>query len=138
MKALYDAASKLVPAGAVGASTTGSLVSEKREAWTEAHKPEAPTQEVAGTLTKSADERKAALDRTLASRGAQGWRIENRSDFQATIATGKPVHHVLHLILTILTAGLWAIVWIIVAITGGIKRHLITIDEYGNIAEQKI
>jgi len=89
-------------------------------------------------LRKSADERKSALDRVLADRGAQGWRIETRSDFQATIATGKPIHHVLHLILTILTAGLWAIVWIILAITGGIKRHIITIDEYGNVVDQKI
>jgi len=75
MKALYDAASKLVPAGAVGASTTGSLVSEKREAWTEAHKPEAPTQEVAGTLTKSADERKATARLPAVALRAGGSRI---------------------------------------------------------------
>jgi hypothetical protein len=89
-------------------------------------------------LTKSADERKTTLDRTLADRGAQGWRIETRSDFQATIATGNRVNHVLHLILTIVTVGLWGIVWIILAITGGIKRHIITVDEYGNVVERKI
>jgi hypothetical protein len=96
--------------------------------------PTPPTED----LTRSADERKATLDRTLADRGAQGWRIENRSDFQATIATGNKINHVLHLILTILTAGLWGIVWIILAITGGIKRHLVTVDEYGNVVERKI
>ena len=95
--------------------------------------PKAP-----GNLTKSTDERKAILDRTLSGRAAQGWRIENRSDFQATVATGKKLNNVLHLILTILTAGLWAIVWIILAITGGIKRHLLTVDEYGNVGDQKI
>lgn len=60
-----------------------------------------PTQVTTGQLTKSADERKAILDRTLADRGAQGWRIETRSDYQATIATGNRINHVLHLILTI-------------------------------------
>jgi hypothetical protein len=100
--------------------------------------PVAPTRETTGTLTKSADERKAILDRTLAARGAEGWRIENRSDFQATVATGKRVNHILHLILTILTAGLWAIVWIILAITGGIKRQIVTVDEYGNVLDQNL
>jgi hypothetical protein len=96
------------------------------------------TPAAAEDLTKSADERKSALDRVLADRGAHGWRIETRSDFQATIATGNKINHVLHLILTILTVGLWGIVWIILAITGGIKRHIITIDEYGNVIERKI
>ena len=93
---------------------------------------------VLSEVTKSGDERKSILDRTLADRGAQGWRIETRSDFQATIATGNRINHVLHLILTIVTLGLWAIVWIILAIAGGIKRHMITVDEYGNIVERKI
>lgn len=100
--------------------------------------PSAPPEQVAPDLAKSGDERKSSLDRTLADRGAQGWRIETRSDFQATIATGNRINHVLHLILTLVTVGLWAIVWIILAITGGIKRHMITVDEYGNIVERKI
>jgi hypothetical protein len=87
---------------------------------------------------KSAEERKANLDRRLSQSASQGWRIENRSDFQATIAKGKPIHHILHLILTIITAGLWAIVWILLAIFGGVKRRLLTIDEFGNISDAKI
>ena len=46
---------------------------------------------------------------------------------------GKPVNHLLHLILTIVTVGLWGIVWIIVALTGGERRMQIAIDEYGNV-----
>jgi hypothetical protein len=41
MKALYDAAVKLVPARVVGAPTAGPLVSEERDAWVERHSPEA-------------------------------------------------------------------------------------------------
>ena len=91
-----------------------------------------------GQITKSADERKAALDRQLQLQGAQGWRIETRSDFQATIAKGKALNNTLHLLLTIFTFGVWGIVWIILALTGGVKRRMITIDEFGNPVEQKL
>jgi hypothetical protein len=104
------------------------------------------------SLTRSTDDRKANLDRALKLRGEEGWRIESRSGFQATIAKGKRINNAFNLILTLVTAGLWAIVWIprrrrdggtarsvvIVAITGGIKRLMVTIDEYGNVVEQKL
>ena len=64
---------------------------EPAEAPTEAAATEAPpeqapptTKEATGELQRSADEREVVFDRTLADRAAQGWRIENRSDFQAT------------------------------------------------------
>jgi hypothetical protein len=91
-----------------------------------------------GPLTKATDERKSALDAALARYGAGGWRIENRSDFQATIAKGHRVNHVLHLILTIVTLGLWAVVWILMVIFGGEKRELVTVDPYGNIVNTKV
>jgi hypothetical protein len=46
--------------------------------------------------------------------------------------TGKPINNVLHLILTVLTAGLWAIVWIILALTNRQKRISLTVDPFGN------
>jgi hypothetical protein len=100
---------------------------------------ETPAAQPASTpLQLTADQRKAQLDATLANLGAQGWRIENRSDFQATIAKGNRTNHVLHLILTIVTLGLWAIVWILMAILGGEKRRLVTVDPYGNVANRKV
>lgn len=95
------------------------------------------TDQVIPTLRQSADDRKATLDRSLQTYGAQGWRIESRSDFQATIATGSRISHGLHLFLTLIT-GVWGIVWIVLAATGGIKRRMVTVDEYGNIVEQKL
>jgi hypothetical protein len=85
--------------------------------------------EAAGT--KSADERKAILDRAVADAIRVGYRIESRSDFQAALVRGRRVNHVLHLILTLVTFGLWAIVWIIVAIAGGEKREVVTVDDFG-------
>jgi hypothetical protein len=90
------------------------------------------------SLEKSLDERKAALDSDLATYGAQGWRIESRSEFQATIVKGDRPNTVLHLILTIITLGLWAIVWILLAIFRGEKRQLVTVDDFGNIVATKI
>jgi hypothetical protein len=91
-----------------------------------------------GRIKKTAEERKDALDRQLQQFGAQGWRIENRSDYQATIAKGDRVNNTLHLLLTIFTVGLWGIVWIVLLITGGVKRRMVTIDEFGNAVEQKL
>jgi hypothetical protein len=92
----------------------------------------------AASIGQTAEQRKATLDRALQLEGAHGWRIETRSDFQATIAKGNRLNNTLHLLLTIFTAGLWGIVWIGLAIFGGIKRRMITIDEYGNIIDNKL
>ena len=86
----------------------------------------------------SADERKANLDRALQNYAAQGWRVESRFDFQATIAKGKNVSHLLHLFLTLISVGIWLIFWLGLGVLGGIKRRMITVDEFGNVVEQKI
>jgi hypothetical protein len=89
------------------------------------------------SAAKSAEERKAILDSALARAGGRGWRIETRSDFQAMIAQGHRVNHILHLILSIITFGLWLIVWILMGVFGGEKRAMVTVDEYGNVQEQR-
>lgn len=91
-----------------------------------------------GRIVKDPDERKSILDRALQQYGAQGWRIENRSDFQATIAKGREISHTFHLLLTIFTLGFWLVVWFLVGLLGGNKRRMITIDEYGNVVTQKL
>jgi hypothetical protein len=94
---------------------------------------------VAGRSDKTTDERKAQLDSALQRYGASGWRTENRSDFQATIAKGKEHSHLLHLLLTIFTLGLWGLfVWLPLSIFGGLKRRMVTVDAYGNVDEQKL
>jgi hypothetical protein len=87
--------------------------------------------------TKSAEERKAILDSALARAGGRGWRIETRSDYQAMIARGHKVNHILHLLLSIITLGLWLIVWILLGVFGGEKRAMVTVNEQGNVQEQR-
>ena len=48
------------------------------------------------------------------------------------------VNHTLHAILTIFTCLLWGIVWAIIAATGGEKRQMVVVDEFGNVLWQKL
>jgi hypothetical protein len=87
---------------------------------------------------KTSEERKELLARTVMGQVAGGARVESQSDFQAVVVRGKPVNHVLHLILTLVTLMTWGFVWIALAIFGGEKRAMVTVDEYGNTAVQKV
>ena len=69
---------------------------------------------------------------------AQGSRIESRTDFQAVLVRGRPVNHILHLLLSVLTLGVWLVVWVILSISGGEERSLLQVDEDGNGIRRKI
>jgi hypothetical protein len=90
------------------------------------------------TAHRTADERKVILAQQLQTAAARGLRIESQSDFQAVLVEGQPVNHTLHAILTIFTCLLWGIVWAIIAATGGEKRQMVVVDEFGNVLWQKL
>jgi hypothetical protein len=98
-------------------------------------KTDAPQQ---NTVKKTADERKALLAQALQTQVVGGGRIESQSDFQAVIIKGHKVNHVLHFIIGLFTLLLWWIVWLVIAVTGGEKRILVSVDEFGNVLVQKI
>ncbi len=77
------------------------------------------------------EQRKELLAAAVAHDVHRGWRVESQTDFQAVLAKGHRPNHLLHLILTLVTLGIWVIVWILVAATNREKRHVITINEYG-------
>src|ERR1044072_8410523 len=79
---------------------------------------------------KTAEERKALLAQAIQSQVVAGGRVESQSDFQAVIIKGHKVNHVLHFIIGFFTFFLWWIVWLVIAITGGEKRELVSVDEY--------
>ncbi len=87
----------------------------------------------------SDEARKAALAQHIATAVAtQGARVESQSDFQAVLLTGQAVNHVLHCIITIFTCGIWGIIWLILALTGGVKRHIVQVDDWGNVRVQHV
>jgi hypothetical protein len=88
-----------------------------------------------GQSVISSEERKAGLDQSVAScmRQPGSWRVETQGDFYAIVASGQPVNHLLHLLLTVFTVGLWALVWYYLAVTSGsVTRVRLAVDEYGN------
>jgi hypothetical protein len=78
------------------------------------------------------------LAQAIARQIAQGYRVESQSDFQAVVVKGKRPSHLLHLVLTIITLGLWAIVWIVLSLTMHVHRRLVTVNEVGNTTVQHV
>ena len=80
-----------------------------------------------------ADQPNAQLAQAVAGYVGKGWHIESQTDSAAVLVKHHQPNHLLHLLLTIFTLGLWGIVWLIVALTSGDKRVALTIDEHGHI-----
>jgi hypothetical protein len=104
--------------------------------------PDNPSSEMVAPPTgasarKSAEERKELLAKQIQNAAATGARVETQSDFQAIVVRGKPVNHVLHGVLTLFTLGVWGIVWIILALTGGENGQMLLVDEWGNPSIQQ-
>lgn len=99
--------------------------------------PATPVGQFRTTLVPD-DERRNILAQQIQMSAARGLRVENQDRYQAILVEGQPVNHVLHAILTLATCGIWGIVWAVIAATGGEKRHLITVDEYGNVTHQRL
>ncbi len=89
------------------------------------------------TEQKSTEERKAILAQQVQNAVGRGLRVDTQSDTMAVVVNGKPVNHILHLILSLVTLGLWLIPWGIMVIAGGERREMITVDEFGNVLKQK-
>lgn len=83
------------------------------------------------------EQRRQTLANEVAGAVARGGRIETQTDYQAVIVSGRRVNHILHLILTVLTAGLWVFVWIYLVLTGGEKREVVTVSTDGLVSRTK-
>ena len=79
------------------------------------------------------DRRSEALARYVAQQAQSGWRVQTQTQTQAQLVKGHRTNHVLHLILTLITLGIWVIVWILMVIFGGEKHRFVTVDDYGKI-----
>ena len=83
------------------------------------------------------DMRKHALSTELVGRVRDGWRVESQSDYHAVLVRGKKVNHILHLLLSVFTGGLWLIVWLALAAKKGEKRVQIHVGEHGSVITSK-
>ena len=79
----------------------------------------------------STSERKQILNEKIIMCQADGKRLESREDFQAVLVTQNKTNHVLHLVISFFTGGLWLPVWLLIALTRKNKREVLQVDESG-------
>ena len=88
----------------------------------------------------SPQERMKMLDQAIAGFVGEGGRLVARQQWTAVVVMGKPVNHVLHLVLTVCSlccGGIWAPVWLLISGIGGEHRQSLTVDEYGHVSQQR-
>lgn len=79
-------------------------------------------------------ERQQILQNRLAQLLASGHgRIESMTPYAATLISGQKVNHILHLLISVFTFGVWLPVWFYISLSGGENRHVIAVDACGNI-----
>ena len=76
-----------------------------------------------GKARPSSDARLEILGRHVASLAAMGRTVETQMEHRAVMRRGRPVYHILHLLLCISASGLWANIWLYLAVTGGERRE---------------
>jgi hypothetical protein len=82
--------------------------------------------------------RKQALFDAVQSEVRGGWHVESQSDYHATLAIANSHRVRLHLFLTIITFGLWALfVWLPLSVFGRLNRKMVSIDIYGNVSVRR-
>jgi hypothetical protein len=88
----------------------------------------------------SPQERTQLLDQAIIDFASEGGRLVARHEWTAVVLMGKPVNHVLHLILTICSfccGGIWVPVWLLITAVGGEHRQILTVDQYGQVSQQR-
>lgn len=84
---------------------------------------------------KAGDTQAEALQNAIASCAMNGWRLTATYGNVATMESGQPVNHILHVLVSIFTLGLWLPIWFLIAVTSdGVKQLVITADADGNIS----
>ncbi|GAA1143774.1 hypothetical protein [Nocardioides aquiterrae] len=78
------------------------------------------------------------LDRGLALAverqvGENAARVDHEGPHGVVLAYQRPVSHLLHALLTLLTGGLWGVVWIVVAVNRRYDRVRLEMDPYGHV-----
>ena len=83
---------------------------------------------------KSDSERKSILDKLIVVQVGRGASEVMRTDFEVVLSYGGKANHVLHFILSLLTFGIWLIVWLFIALGNKPKRYTYTVDKFGAIS----
>jgi hypothetical protein len=64
---------------------------------------------------------------------AEGWRVRTITPTEATLVKGEPISHGVHIFFSIVTVGLWLLVYVPLLVFGGEKHKHISVDEHGRV-----
>ncbi|TLF74034.1 DUF4234 domain-containing protein [Nocardia cyriacigeorgica] len=79
----------------------------------------------------SLEHRQQVLMMAVSAQTAQGSQVLSMTQTSAVMLKIDQTNHILHVLLTIVTFGLWLIVWLIQMNTAKIRRYQIYVDEFG-------
>ena len=82
--------------------------------------------------------RQILLDTEIARSVAAGGVLQSNTGGVAVISYGWHPNHVLHLLLSVVTWGLWLPVWLALALISKPSRVMLTFDEYGGVIRHPI
>ena len=78
----------------------------------------------------------------ISTKALKGYIVVDKNESEFVCVLSKPakkMNHVLHLILTIITFGMWFIVWIVLYFTSGKETRVRgSFDSTGNLVEEKM
>lgn len=83
---------------------------------------------------QSDQQRARILDREIRAQVCLGARLDSRTDDAATVVTGRPLNDTLHMLLAVLTLGLWLPVWVLMTAFRGEQRRVLRIDQSGKVS----
>jgi hypothetical protein len=96
------------------------------------------TDTAAKSVNTNVEARKRVLFDAVQSEVRGGWHVESQSDYHATLAIARSHRVRLHLFLSIITFGLWALfVWLPLSVFGRLNRKMVSIDIYGNVSVRR-
>ncbi len=66
-----------------------------------------------------------------------GYAVESQTPTMSVVTKGKKPNHVLHLLLSVVTLGLWLPVWLCLAIFKRPRRMMLRLMDDGTVTESK-
>ena len=79
----------------------------------------------------------ATIESLVQERVSQGWRVIEWRETDVVIERGEKIPHLMHLLLTVLTLGIWSIVYGPHLLFGGLKRRRVEMHR-GKVRERSI
>lgn len=79
----------------------------------------------------SPNERQKILKEKIVICQATGMRLESSGEFQAVLVAPQKTNHVMHLVVSFFTLGLWMPVWLVITLTRKNRREVLQVDEAG-------